>query len=116
MSDSACPRAAVWLPGLTRRDRLFLWWLAYRLHPACSIELATLRAACQKCRYPYPRALELVTRYPQAWQRMLEKRRARILKLDDPHAKGNRVSGALIADLKCRHPRMYRKVRQTGLL
>jgi len=66
--------------------------------------------------YPYPRALELVTQYPQAWARMLEKRRARILKLADPHTTACRVSGALIADLKCRPLRRYRKVRQTGLL
>jgi len=49
MSDSACTRVSVWLPGLTRQDRLFLWWLAYRC-PECPIDLATLSAACQTCR------------------------------------------------------------------
>jgi hypothetical protein len=24
-------KPTVWLPGLDRQDRLFLWWLAYRL-------------------------------------------------------------------------------------
>jgi hypothetical protein len=43
--------------GLTRRDRLFLWYLAYRLVPRClpfesDLTLEVLEEACRKCRYP----------------------------------------------------------------
>jgi hypothetical protein len=111
------PKPTLWAKGITRRDRLFLWWLAYRLTPKNlpfkkDLTPDVLKEACEKCRYPYGRLLDLQYDYPEAWERMLVKRAHRICGTKDPQQTDYRWSGALMTNVKCRHPR---KARLMGL-
>jgi hypothetical protein len=105
------PKPTLWAEGITRRDRLFLWWLAYRLTPKNlpfknDLTPEVLKKACEKCRYPYDRLLELQRDYPEAWERMLVKRAHHICGTKDPQRTNDRWSAALMTNTKCRHPRI----------
>src|SRR5258707_6347495 len=95
--------------------RSVIWWLAYRLAGGCdfpdgSFGDGVLPWACKKCRYPFERLLMLRRDYPEAWNRMLEKRAHRLRGTNDPQSTDDRVSAASVTDAKCRHPRIARTI------
>jgi hypothetical protein len=112
------PKPTLWAKGITRRDRLFLWWLAYRAHLE-NLSLADFydhpQEACRKCRYPFERLEALWRDYPEAWQRMLEKRACHLRRTKDPRRPNDsqstywRVWKARQTNIKCRHPRLALK-------
>jgi hypothetical protein len=107
------PRPTLYAQGITRRDRLFLWWLAYRLPVRnlpfeADLTFEVLEEACRKCRYPQWRLWEIRYNYPKAWERMLVKRAHRLCGTKDPQSTDGRWSGALKTDAMCRHPRIAR--------
>jgi hypothetical protein len=109
------PRPTLYAPGITRRDRLFLWYLAYRLPVRklpfeADLSFQVLAEACRKCRYPQWRLEEIRYDYPEAWDRMLAKRAHRICGTKDPQRTDGRVRGASMTDTMCRHPRIARAI------
>ena len=109
------PRPTLYATGITRRDRLFLWWLAYRLPVRklpfeADLTFEVLEEACRKCRYPQWRLREIRYDYPLAWERMLVKRAHRLCGTKDPQSTDGRWSGALKTDAMCRHPRIARTI------
>ena len=92
--------------GDNRRDRLFLWYLAYRLPSGYPLTPELLQQSCQRCRYPYGRILEIQSDYPQAWARMLIKRAYRHTGIFDPQVSKDQIEAARRADIMCHHPRM----------
>jgi hypothetical protein len=109
------PRPTLYAQGITRRDRLFLWYLAYRLPIRklpfeADLTFEVLEEACRKCRYPQWRLREIRYDYPLAWERMLVKRAHRLCGTKDPQSTDGRWSGALKTDAMCRHPRIARTI------
>jgi hypothetical protein len=100
----------LWAKGITRRDRLFLWYLAYRLPAGYTLTPELLREACENCRYPHSRLLDVQQDYPQAWGRMLIKRAHRLAGVKDSQATEQRIEAARRADTVCRHPRIARAI------
>jgi hypothetical protein len=97
--------ATLWARGLTRRDRLFLWFLAYRLPTGYALTPELLQKACGRCRYSYDRLLDIQADYPQAWARMLMKRAYRHAGVSDPQVAEDKLYAARTVNLMCRHPR-----------
>jgi hypothetical protein len=102
----------LWAKDLTKRDRLFLWHLAYRLPAAYALTPERLQEACKRCHYSYDRLLDIQYYYPQAWGRMLTKRAYRHRGVPDPQVTEDKLGAARMVDLMCRHPR---KARIIGL-
>jgi hypothetical protein len=96
----------LWAKGITRRDRLFLWYLAYRLPGGYALTLELLQETCQRCRCPYARLLDILHDYPQAWARMLIKRAYRHAGIPDAKVSEDQIEAARRADIMCHHPRM----------
>jgi hypothetical protein len=93
----SCPRpklSTLWAKGITRRDRLFLWYLAYRLHTGYALTPGLLQEACKRCHYSYDRLLDIQHDYPQAWGRMLIKRAHGLADAKDPQATEQRIEAA----------------------
>jgi hypothetical protein len=109
------PKPTLYAKGITCRDRLFLWYLAYRL-PVRKLPLEAdltfevLEEACRKCRYPQWRLREIRYDYPLAWERMLVKRAHRLCGTKDPQSTEGRVRAASMTDTTCRHPRIARAI------
>src|SRR5258708_28209350 len=109
------PKPTLWAKGITRRDRLFLWWLAYRAPSGYDFSDEAIQEACRKCRYPYDRPMMLERDYPAAWNRMLIKRACHLRRMKDPRRPNDpqstywRVWEACQSNIKCRHPRVARK-------
>lgn len=109
------PKPTLWAEGITRRDRLFLWWLAYRAPIGYDFSDEAIQEACRKCRYPHDRPMMLERDYPAAWNRMLVKRACHLHRMKDPRCPNDpqstywRVREARQTNIKCRHPRLARK-------
>src|ERR1700730_14753037 len=107
------PRPTLYAPGITRRDRLFLSYLAYRLPVRklpfeADLSFQVLAEACRKCRYPQWRLREIRYDYPEAWERIVVKRAHRLCGTKDPQSTEGRWGGAGCTNTRCRHPRMAR--------
>src|SRR5258708_28806047 len=93
------PKPTLYAQGITRRDRLFLWYLTYRL-PVRKLPFEddltheVLEEACRKCHYPQWRLQEIRYDYPLAWERMLVKRAHRICGTKDPQTTEERCYAA----------------------
>src|SRR5258706_7257985 len=107
------PKPTLYAKGITCRDRLFLWYLAYRLPVRklpfeADLTFEVLEEACRQCRYPQWRLREIRYDYSEAWERMLVKRAHRLCGTKDPHSTEGRWCGAGHTNIRCRHPRIAR--------
>src|SRR4051794_30763113 len=109
-------KPTLWLPGMTFQDRLFLWHLT-KLPEPYEIDPARLAEACKKCRYPLERALTIISDYPQAWERMLQKRHCILTGQQDPTGDSTprRIGSARLANLRRRHKAMHKKMQAAGM-
>jgi hypothetical protein len=102
-------------PKLSKQDRLFYWRLSKCPDDRPLNENAVVEAA-EHCRVSPQRAVELVTKYPQEWAKVEAKRAAKLSGERVPAATLERVASARMVNLKVRHPRMAKKLKQAGLL
>jgi hypothetical protein len=96
---------------LNRQEKRMLWWLTARLPDGRDVDAEALKEACEKTGLPLQRGLEIQAQYPRDWSRMLEKRACRLTGKPNPRATPARVSAALMTNLRCRHPQMWKKVQ-----
>src|SRR4051794_14038333 len=111
-------KPTLWVDGITKRDRLLLWHVAYKVPPPLQVTPDVLQSACQACRYPLERALLIIAEHPQVWARAMQKRAARLSGEPDPtgDTTPRRIGSARLVNLRCNHPRMARKMRKAGVL
>jgi hypothetical protein len=115
-SIAARPPATLYAEGVKPWDRIFLWviethFLAVRNLSSTSFDV--INRACAWCRYPEERAYALIEQHPRAWERMMQKREARI--------KGQRLCtdaqllNAHNANMMTRHPKQWRRLQRLML-